>query len=47
MELKPGARGTVDFVNKETRVVYVNWDNGQRSGLVPHEDLWEILVTDS
>ena len=47
MELKPGARGTVDFINKVTGGVYVNWDGGQRSELVPHEDLWEVLVTDA
>jgi hypothetical protein len=40
--LKPGAKGTVDFVDA-LGTVHVKWDDGRSLGLVPGEDTWEVL----
>ena len=41
-ELKPGDRGTIDFVD-DTGTIHVNWDNGSQLGLVPGEDQYKLL----
>ncbi len=41
-QLKPGATGTVSFIDS-IGTVHVTWDNGNRLGLVPGEDQWEII----
>ena len=41
-ELKPGDRGTVDFVD-DMGTIHVNWDNGSHLGLVPVEDRYKLL----
>ena len=41
-ELKPGDRGTVDFVD-DMGTIHVNWDNGSQLGLVPGEDQYQLL----
>ena len=40
-DLKPGDRGTVDFVD-DMGTVHVIWDNGSHLGLVPGEDQFKI-----
>jgi hypothetical protein len=40
--LKPGDKGTVDFVD-DIGTVHVTWDNGSKLGLVPGEDQFKIL----
>ena len=39
--LKPGARGTVTFVDG-LDTVHVAWDDGGRLGLIPGVDQWEF-----
>ena len=41
-DLKPGAEGTVDFVD-DTGTVFVKWDSGSSLGLVPGEDRFTVL----
>jgi hypothetical protein len=41
-ELKPGDRGTVDFVD-DMGTIHINWDNGSQIGLVPGEDQYKLL----
>lgn len=43
--LKPGDRGTVDFVD-DMGTIHVNWDNGSTLGLVPGEDKFRIIDLD-
>ena len=40
--LKPGHRGTVDFVD-DMGTIHVNWDNGSTLGLVPGEDQYRFV----
>jgi hypothetical protein len=40
--LKPGDKGTVDFVD-DIGTVHVTWDNGSKLGLVPGEDQFKIM----
>ena len=40
--LKPGDRGTVDFVD-DLGTIHITWDNGSKLGLVPGEDQYHIL----
>ena len=40
--LRPGDRGTVDFVD-DMRTIHVSWDNGSQLGLVPGEDQYKLL----
>ena len=40
--LKPGDRGTVDFVD-DTGTIHVIWDNGSTLGLVPGEDQYRFI----
>ena len=40
--LKPGDRGTVDFVD-DLGTIHVTWDNGSNLGLVPGEDQYKLL----
>ena len=40
--LKPGDRGTVDFVD-DLGTMHITWDNGSKLGLVPGEDQYHIL----
>ena len=41
-ELKPGDRGTIDFVD-DMGTIHVNWDKGSHLGLVPGEDQYKLL----
>ncbi|MBW1865918.1 MAG: DUF4314 domain-containing protein [Deltaproteobacteria bacterium] len=41
-DLKPGDRGTVDFVD-DLGTIHINWDNGSQLGLVPGEDQYKIV----
>ena len=41
-KLKPGDRGTVDFVD-DMGTIHVNWDNGSTLGLVPGEDQYRFV----
>ena len=41
-ELKPGDRGTVDFVD-DMGTIHVTWGNGSQLGLVPGEDRYKLL----
>ena len=41
-ELKPGDRGTVDFVD-DMGTIHVTWDNGSQLGVVPGEDQYKLL----
>ena len=41
-ELRPGDRGTVDFMD-DMGTIHVNWDNGSQLGLVPGEDQYKLL----
>ncbi len=41
-ELKPGDRGTVDFVD-DIGTIHVVWDNGSTLGLVPGEDQYRFV----
>ena len=41
-DLKPGDRGTVDFVD-DMGTIHVNWDNGSTLGLVPGEDQYRFV----
>ena len=41
-DLKPGDRGTVDFVD-DMGTIHVNWDNDSQLGLVPGEDHYKLL----
>ena len=41
-ELKPGDRGTVDFVD-DLGTIHITWDNGSQLGLVPEEDQYKIV----
>jgi hypothetical protein len=41
-ELKPGVRGTVDFVD-DMGTIHVSWDNGSQLGLVAGEDQYKLL----
>lgn len=38
----PGETGTVDSID-DIGTIHVNWDSGRRLGLVPDEDLYEII----
>ena len=40
--LKPGDRGTVDFID-DMGTIHVVWDNGSTLGLVPGEDQYRII----
>ena len=40
--LKPGDRGTVDFVD-DMGTIHVSWDNGSNLGLIPNEDSFHII----
>lgn len=40
--LKPGAKGTVNFVD-DYGTVHINWDEGSQLGLVPHYDEWFVI----
>ena len=40
--LKPGDRGTVDFVD-DIGTIHVIWDNGSTLGLVPGEDQYRFI----
>ena len=40
--LKPGDRGTVDFVD-DLGTIHITWDNGSNLGLVPGEDQYKLL----
>jgi hypothetical protein len=40
--LRPGDRGTVDFVD-DMGTIHVSWDNGSQLGLVPGEDQYKLL----
>ncbi len=40
--LKPGATGTVDFID-DTGTVFVKWDCGSSLGLVPGVDRFKII----
>ena len=44
-DLKPGDRGTVDFVD-DMGTIHVIWDNGSHLGLVPGEDQYKVLQDD-
>lgn len=39
-DLKPGAEGTVDFVD-DVGTVHIQWDNGSNLGMIPGEDVIE------
>ena len=41
-ELKPGDRGTVDFVD-DMGTIHVTWDNGSTLGMVPGEDQYRFV----
>lgn len=41
-KLKPGDRGTVDFVD-DMGTIHVIWDNGSTLGLVPGEDQYQFV----
>ena len=41
-ELKPGDRGTINFVD-DMETIHVSWDNGSQLGLVPGEDQYKLL----
>ena len=41
-ELKPGDRGTVNFVD-DLGTIHIIWDNGSQLGLVPGEDQYKIV----
>ena len=40
--LKPGDRGTVDFVD-DMGTIHVAWDNGSTLGVVPGEDQYRFV----
>ncbi len=40
--LRPGDRGTVDFVD-DMGTIHVAWDNGSTLGLVPGEDQYRFV----
>ena len=40
--LKPGDRGTVDFVD-DLGTIHITWDNGSKLGLIPGEDHYKLL----
>lgn len=40
--LKPDAEGVVKFVDS-MGTVHVQWDDGSSLGLIPNEDMWEVL----
>lgn len=40
--LKPDTEGTVKFVDS-MGTVHVQWDDGSSLGLIPNEDMWEVL----
>ena len=40
--LKPGDKGTVSFIDA-IGTIHINWDNGSNLGLVPGEDVFEII----
>ena len=40
--IKPGDRGTVDFVD-DLGTIHITWDNGSQLGLVPGEDQYKIV----
>ena len=40
--ITPGECGTVNSID-DIGTIHVNWDSGRRLGLVPGEDLFEIL----
>ncbi|MFH1932772.1 MAG: DUF4314 domain-containing protein [Pseudomonadota bacterium] len=42
-DLKAGDTGTVSFIDA-IGTVHINWDNGSKLGLVPGEDVFEILT---
>ena len=41
-KLKKGDKGTVGFIDS-LGTVHVDWDNGNRLGLIPSEDKWKII----
>jgi len=41
--LRPGALGTV-VLEDSLGTVHVKWDEGSSLGLVPGEDVWEVVV---
>lgn len=40
--LKTGERGTVALIDS-LGTIHVDWDNGNRLGLIPGEDKWKII----
>ena len=40
--LRPGTLGTVSFVD-DTGTVHVDWDSGEKIGLIPGEDQWDVV----
>lgn len=41
-DLRPGAEGEVNFVDS-IGTLHVHWDSGSTLGLVPGEDVWQII----
>ena len=41
-DLKPGDKGTVDFID-DAGTVHVNWDNGSTLGLLSSHDKWMVI----
>lgn len=41
-KLVPGDEGVVKFIDS-LGTVHVAWDTGSRLGLIPGEDVWEVL----
>jgi hypothetical protein len=41
-DLKPGDEGIVELIDA-VGTVHIKWDSGSQLGLIPGEDVWEVL----